>query len=338
MMTAAERIQEALKTALVQIEEVLGQEPPVTPSLSVVDDAEFWAVAELVDDGLHLRISTGTAERIHALWTAALRDTSVLGDDPITDDAEFLTRVSLMWLILHEIAHGELGHFAFMGDSGISETDAPRSLGLVSRVSKTSDAAIAGFDGFERLHAEHCLELQADHEAGEYILDAWSTDEWDSLRVRSACIMAVMILIEKADADNEVVAPSHPKAATRIFQLLGHLATLWMVPAQIKAQEEGLTEIRPEDLPSGEVIQAYQTDVILPAFADAAKLAGVLNAKSVLSDLSEPDNFFADISTAQLGSAEAESAFRTVGGKEWFRLESLNPRVMERLDLEGLPV
>jgi hypothetical protein len=337
-MTAAERIQAAFETALVQIEEVLGQEPPVTPSLSVVDDMEFWAVAEISDDGLHLRISTGTADRIHALWTAGLRETSVLGDEPITDDAEFLTRVSLMWLILHEIAHGELGHFAFMGDVGISETDAPRSLGLISRVSETSGAPIAGFDGIERLLAEHCLELQADHEAGEYILEAWSPDEWDALRVRSACIMAVMILIEKADADNDVVAPTHPKAATRIFQLLGHLATLWMVPAQIKAQEEGRSEIRPEDLPGDKVVQAYQADVILPAFADAGKLAGVLNAESVLSDLSEPENFFADISTAQLGQSESKSAFRTVGGKEWFRLESLNPRVMGMLDLEGLPV
>lgn len=338
-MTATERIRQAFETALVQIEEVLGQEPPITPSLSVDDDAAFWAVAEMSDDGLHLRISTGTAERIHALWTAALRDASVLGDDgPITDDTEFLTRVSLMWLILHEIAHGELGHFAFMGDVGISETDAPRSLGLVSRVSETSDAPIAGFDGSERLQAEHCLELQADHEAGEYILEAWAEGEWDALRVRSACIMAVMILIEQADADNDVVAPTHPKAATRIFQLLGHLATLWTVPAQIKAQEEGLSEIRSEDLPTDEVVHAYRAEVILPAFADAAKLAGVLNAQSVLSDLSEPENFFADITTAQLGSSESESAFRTVGGKEWFRLEALNPKVMGMLDLEGLPV
>lgn len=338
-MRAAERIQQAFDMTLIHIREVLEEAPAVAPSLSVVDDAEFWAVAELVDNGLHLRISTGAADRIHTLWTDALRDTSVLGDNgPITDDADFLTRVSLMWLILHEIAHGELGHFAFMGDIGISETDAPRSRGLVSRVSETSDAPIAGFDGIERLQAEHCLELQADHEAGEYILEAWSPDEWDSLRVRSACIMAVMILIEKADADNDVVAPTHPKAATRIFQLLGHLATLWMVPAQIKAQEEGRSEIRPEDLPTDEVVQAYRAELILPAFADAAKLADVLNAESVLSDLSEPENFFADISTAQLGSSESESEFRTAGGKEWFRLESLNPRVMERLDLESLPV
>ena len=337
-MTAAERIEQAFETALVQIEEVLGLEPPVTPSLSIVEDTEFWAVAELVDNGLCLRISTGTAERLYALWTKALAETSVLGDDPITDDVEFLTRVSLMWLILHEIAHGELGHFAFMGDIGISETDAPRVLGLVSRVSETSTAPIVGFDGIERLRAEHCLELQADHEAGEYILEAWAEDEWDALRVRSACIMAVMILSEQADADNDVVAPTHPKAATRIFQLLGHLATLWMVPAQIKAQEEGLSEIRPEDLPTDEVVQAYRAEVILPAFADAAKLAGVLNAKSVLSDLAGPENFFADIRTAQLGSSESEGEFRTAGGKEWFRLEALNPKVMGMLDLDGLPV
>lgn len=338
-MTAAERIREALETALIHIEEVMGEEPPVRPTLSVVEDSDFWALAEMSDNGLHLRISTGTAERVHALWTAALRETSVLGDDgPITDDVAFLTRVSLMWLILHEIAHGELGHFAFLGDIGISETDAPRALGLVSRVSESSAAPIAGFDGIERLQAEHCLELQADHEAGEYVLEAWSPDEWDSLRVRSACIMAVMILIEKADVDSAVVSPTHPKAATRIFQLLGHLAMLWTVPAQIKAHEEGLSEIRPEDLPSDEVVQDYQNKVILPAFADAAKLAAVLNAYTVLSDLSEPENFFADITTAQLGSSESESEFRTPGGKEWFRLEALNGQVMELLNFESLSV
>lgn len=337
-MTAAERVHGALETALIHIEEVLGQEPPVTPSLSVVEDSAFWAMAETTDDGVHLRISTGTADRLFDLWTAALRDTAILGDkEPITDDVEFLTRVSLIWLILHEIAHGELGHFAFLGETGISETDRPRALGLVSRVSENSDAPIAGFDGADRLAVEHCLELQADHEAGDYVLEGWSPEEWDSLRVRSACMMAVMILIEKADADNAVASPSHPKAATRIFQLLGHLTTLWMLPAQIRAQEEGLSEIRSEDLPSDEVVQAYQKEVILPAFADAAKLAAVLSADTVLADLAEPENFFADIGTAQLGAA-SESDFRTAGAKEWFRLQLLNPKVMDALDLEGLPI
>ncbi|MDH4992226.1 hypothetical protein QEZ48_15520 [Aquamicrobium lusatiense] len=336
-MTAAERIREALETALIHIEEVMGQEPPVTPSLSVVDDPEFWAVAEMSDDGLHLRISTGTADRIHTLWTAALRETSVLGDDgPITDDVAFLTRVSLIWLILHEITHGELRHFAFMGDIGISETDAPRSLGLVSRVSESTAAPIASFDGIERLQAEHCLELQADHEAGEYILEAWSPNEWDSLRVRSACIMAVMILIEQAEAVNAVVAPTHPKAATRRFQLMGHLATLWMIPAQINAQAEGLSEPLSEDLPPDEVVQAYRAQVVLPVLADAAKLASVFNDDSVFLDLSELDNLFADITTAQLGLYVSENEFRTAGGKEWSRLATFSPKVMGMLDLEGL--
>ncbi|WP_298261299.1 hypothetical protein [uncultured Litoreibacter sp.] len=72
------------------------------------------------------------------------------------------------------------------------------------------------------------------------LIDAYSSDEWEYLRVQTAAISAVMMLIEREDAKNNYEHLSHPKAATRIFQLLGHVIEMPMIQAKIALQHPEL--------------------------------------------------------------------------------------------------
>lgn len=335
-MSAAARLKDALDRALRHIAEVMEEPYALEVRLSVEDDAAFWAVAESDGDGLHLTISAGVIDRLDDLWSAAFQDDGLLVNDGkrITDDIEFMTQVSLVFLLLHEMAHSDLDHFRFTG-GGIAEAGALRARGLLSRAPQ--EVAPVDDLGYEnRSAAERCLELQADHEAIEFLLEGYSNKQWDVLRVRTAAVMAVMVLIEREDEATGSDGATHPKAATRIFQLLGHLANLWSVPAQIKAQELGLSEVREEDLPLDTEIEAYQSTVIIPAFADAAALARAAKANSVAGDLGDPADFFADIGTVQAGAAGSESVLRTAGAKELLAHMPLNAAIMGLMEECGL--
>ncbi|MEP1964453.1 hypothetical protein [Tateyamaria sp.] len=102
-----------------------------------------------------------------------------------------IDQISEIWISLHERAHIELGHFSILegvptfylvsksGRSQVKEPDLPREL----------------WDKVER-----CLELQADHEALEEMLGTMQTADWAKLRVITSSIAAVMVEIEKIDA------------------------------------------------------------------------------------------------------------------------------------------
>ncbi|MBK1623113.1 hypothetical protein [Afifella marina] len=335
-MSAAARLDDALDRALRHVVDVM--EEPYAPEvrLSVDDDEAFWAVAEPDGDGLHLTISTGVVSGLDDLWSAAFQDDGLLVIDGrrITDDIAFMTQVSLVFLLLHEMAHSDLDHFGFTG-GGITEAGTSRARGLLSRTPQAA-APVDELGHGNRSAAERCLELQADHEAIEFLLEGYSNEQWDVLRVRSAAVMAVMVLIEREDEASGSDGATHPSAATRIFQLLGHLASLWSVPAQTKAQELGLSEVREEDLPSDAESEAYQSEVIIPAFADAAALARAAKADSVARELGDPADFFADIGTVQEGTAETEADLRTAGAKELLALMPLNAAIMAMMGERGL--
>lgn len=335
-MIPLEHLHDALDRALRHVAEVMEEPYALEVRLSVDDDTAFWAVAEPDGEGLHVIVSSGVVHGLETLWSAAFEDDDllVIKGQRITDDAGFMTQVSLVFLLLHELAHHDLDHFGFTG-GGITETDAPRARALVSRAPDGA-APVAGLGAENSAAAERCLELQADHEAIEFLLEAYSNTNWDVLRVRTAAVMAVMVLIEREDTASRSDGRTHPKAATRIFQLLGHLASLWSVPAQLKAQELGLSEVRAEDLPPDTEVEAYQAMVIIPAFADAAVLAKAAKADGVVGDLGDPIDFFTDIGTVQQGMAASEEDLRTVGAKELFALAPLNAEIMALMEERGL--
>jgi hypothetical protein len=162
---------------------------------------------------------------------------------------------------------------------------------------------------------ERCLELQADHEALEEMLGNMDTADWAKLRITNASIASVMVAIEKIDAQNPNPSETHPKAATRIFQLLGHVSDMWSIGASLNG----------ETLPDAERIQAFSKEVTLPTYFDAVELAHAESATSFLSDLGNPAVFFADITHAKLGHWDQ---LQTLGAKEWAELKDANEQIL----------
>lgn len=159
------------------------------------------------------------------------------------------------------------------------------------------------------------MELQADHEALEKMLGNMGEVDWAELRITVASIVAVMVMIEKADAENPNPSETHPKAATRIFQLLGHVNDMWSIGAALNA----------DDLPDAERIQAFAKEVILPAYFGAVEMARSSQATSFINDLGDPEIFFADIAHAKLGDWDQ---LQTVGAKEWAELKDANEQIL----------
>lgn len=229
--------------------------------------------------------------------------------------------VAVEWLISHEIQHIELGHFDLL--------DGIPTLYLVSQ-GRRSSRPMPLLTKLPWKLVEPCLELQADHDAIELMLDCYSVEGWDELRVKTASIAAVMVLIEKADIENQIEHSSHPKAATRIFQLLGHVTEMWSLPAHAKAKIRGKTTICEDDLPSEEEKRDFSKEVILPAFWDVVALAKFAEAKSIIDDLGSPEDFFADIANAKLGHWDE---LNTVAATEWAELKDANDLILPLLPI-----
>ena len=301
-------------------------EPLIMQSnFKVVEDLNFWATVQLKKDTPYLQISTGVFDRTQSLWDNLLNRN---GDEILsTNSKEELIQGSLIWLLLHELSHFTLSHFEFTGKLSISETAKRSELSLISRAPNTT-SKISNFEHLDYIQIERCLELQADHDAIELMLDSYSRDCWTELRTKIASIATVMVLIEKADEENAIEHSTHPKAATRIFQLLGHVTEMWSLPAHAKAKTRGETAICEADLPTQEEKQAFSKEVILPAVWDAVALAEVTKAKSIISDLGSLENFFADIGRAKLGQWDE---LVTVGAKEWAELKDINKTVLDTL-------
>ncbi len=319
MATSEEtRLRDALTTALQHHKEVLDTPFPGEVALTVMDHTDFCAFAHAEGDGVHLHVSTGTVHALDQFWDQVLHQTDILqrGGKLIADDPEALSQISLIWLLFHEMKHFGLGHFEDARCKTLIEAAPPQTLGLIT-------IAVPALDPENTVTKDttpyllKCQEMEADHEAIELVLDAYSADNWLELRMRATCISAVMILIEKVDEDTAQPGKSHPKAATRLFQLLGHLIQLWQVPAQIKSQHAGRDAINPNDLPSDEEIATYQRQVIIPVFADALCLAKAAGATKAIADLQDQTSFFLDIANAQLGNTDA---MVTLGAKEWVSL------------------
>ncbi|GAA6176975.1 hypothetical protein [Sulfitobacter pacificus] len=210
----------------------------------------------------------------------------------------------------------------YLGETSQAEKFAIASLGEVI------SGPIDQVDEEDRAKVEPWLELQADHDAIELVLDAYSADEWQSLRARIICVAAMMMLIEREDAAlSGKPSGSHPKAATRIFQLLGHVMIMPLIPAQQIAIANGYDAIDPNDLPSDEEQSAFNHEVFIPAFFDAVNLARISGASSIRDDLGDYEDFFADVQIAQSGDVSTFSDLKTVGAREWANLVLFNDTV-----------
>lgn len=319
--TAQAQLRHALDTALAQYQDTMGEEFPTAPKLDVVAHDAFWALAEMVGDVLTIRVSTETVTRTEELWKNALTDTDTQDSAlvPLTASADDLIHLSLVWLMLHEMHHFQMGHFQIVDRAYLTETFGAHAFAVAKRAKATENRALHHVPKEDRHKVEPCLEMQADHDAIEMLLDAYSPNEWPSLRVRAAAISAMMILIEREDSGHEQEHSSHPKAATRIFQLLGHLTQMPSIEAMLADQQPELG-IDPH-IPDEDEIAAYTAEVLTPTFLDAKTLASAGHAASIAHDLGDQATFFKDIQTAMSGNP---TTLQTSGANEWAELIKVN--------------
>lgn len=239
---------------------------------------------------------------------------------------EYFLKEICNWIILHEISHLELGHFELLGRDEISKVDDAGSFGLLVRDESVSSPLpeLADID-YQLL--ERCLEMQADHEATDILLNECSLINIDELRLRIAAASAIMILIDVEDIKRNSKQTSHPKAATRIFQMLGHVCELPLIPVQAAALESGQT-VDVDAIPSEQDQQAFVKQVAIPAFYDAIELAKAADAQYIVDQLGDLSAFFDDVYLAKTNSDKGVDQFKTQGAKEWCQLKPLNERVL----------
>lgn len=290
---------------------------PETPyEISICKHDIFWPRIKQVSEKSTVYLSYWTCRQLQNLHLTHLKNIS-------SPPLPVFIGCGLTWLILHEFQHAELGHFKLL--KGVP------TLHLVSRGQSTV-RPVGELPKHLWCRVGPCLELQADHDAIELMLGIYSRDGWGEMRTKIASIAAVMMLIEKTGEENQIEHSTHPKAATRIFQLLGHVTEMWSLPAHAKAKARGETTICEDDLPSDEEKQAFRKEVILSAFWDAVALAEVAEAKSIISDLGSPEDFFADVARAKLGQWDE---LVTVGAIEWAELKDTNDLILPLLPING---
>lgn len=288
----------------------MGEAFPVVPILDVTDDPEFWAIAESTDDAFSIRVSTGTVDGTSTLWSSAFDDEDFAGTfvQAVGSDVEAMTHISLVWLILHEMHHFQMGHFKIHSRTKAGDLE---GLGLVTRTAKRTATGV---------ETSLTLEMQADHDATEMLLDAYSPEEWLSLRARTAAIAAIMVLIERTEAAHQVSYKTHPKAATRIFQLLGHVFDMPTLLIHLERHQN--TGEKPHRVmpPAQSEQECFAEKVLLPVFFDAVSLARIANAQSIIDDLGSAIDFFNDVRAVKLDHGPAPNRLVSVGAQQWAEL------------------
>ncbi|EEE37170.1 hypothetical protein RKLH11_1006 [Rhodobacteraceae bacterium KLH11] len=328
-------IETAMPTALDRYEATTGEPFKVEPKLTSVEDETFWAVAELDSGTVGISVSTGIVQSLSYIWDAAAMNDGFLGGvgTPIAIDQAEMVHLGLVFLMLHELNHYQMGHFDFIGRLCLIEANVPERLGLVQGSMEGPNA----YDAIGKVDwpkVKPCLEMQADHDAIEMLLDAYSVSGWELIRRRTAAISAMMMLVEREDAKREFGGVSHPKAATWVFQQLGHVIEMPLIQAKL-AQVQPELNIDPA-IPSDEEQSAFNRQVTIPCFFDAVNLARIAEAETVKEDLGRVQDFFQDVQIAKLGDAAKCRYLATSGAVQWAELVSLNRRLRSNITLPDI--
>lgn len=317
-----DRLHHAMEAALTQYEKTIGVEFPTMPYLDIADDRLFWAEADIKAGPLQITVSQGLLETVAGFWQ------SVSEQHDLPAPYEDMIHNSLTWLLLHELLHFDLGHFEITERRSLSEVKDPNRFGVITRAEDPLPTFLHGLDPEDVPLVEPCLELQADHDASEIVLDAYSSEGWPIIHGRATAISGMMMLIEREDAKRNHALSSHPKAATRIFQLLGHIVDMPMTEAMI-AEQQPEAGLEPR-IPSEEEQSAFTREVAIPSVLDALALARIAGAETIQNDLDTPEAFFADLQTAKLGDLESYGTMVTSGGAQWAKLFGLNAKLLDK--------
>lgn len=318
-------LRKALEAAVDRYELTMEEELPFAAHLSFENHAAFQALAVPDGDDLRVYASAGIVDAVCEMWRRSMaRSASLPEEDRLNvGDVEQAIEASLMWLMLHELHHCNLGHFTLSGASGIAETSLIGGFGLTGR-SKKASSPLDQLPKEQRALFRQCMELQADHDATEMTLDTYSTGGWEIIRFYAATIFTVMVLIEREERKNGACneLSDYPLAATRIFQLLAHLGTMWM-----PLPSEG-----PEAMPSDNEIKAFLNQVVVPSLADVYLIAKANDAQSVLDTLGSMDDFIHDMRLLQNPDQGDMSKLKTTGAREYAALAPVNAKVIQLLN------
>lgn len=269
--------------------------------LTIIDTLDFRAEVVKNDSQISVCVSRGLIDKCQAL--SEFHYLKFHAESGIPQGLEN-SCFGLRWVFEHELSHIELGHFRFAD-----------SFAVAKRIELKSDR-VSALSTDLRPFARACMELQADNEASELLLGAYSSEDWLDLRSKISAIFAVMVLIEREEVKLDFGEKTHPKAATRIFQLLCHVAEMPLISAHLQQDASFLP-------PSNE-IERFGKEVTLPCYFDAVHLAEVAGAESIQADLGRPEDFFADMAIAKLDDHTRYSDLKTEGAKEWAQLWKCN--------------
>ncbi|SCZ55979.1 hypothetical protein SAMN04488118_102509 [Epibacterium ulvae] len=259
-----------LEKALSRYAERIGVAFPASVTISSIETKAFWAVGYPVKDGLKLEVTTGALGRIQAVWEQALRLSATLPPEQqiaLLGHPDHAVETSFSWLLQHELNHHAIGHFSYLDGMGLAEGKSPYGLGVVQRTGKQRKPKPHGLNERELADLHMCLELQTDHDAIEIVLGAYSAENWPLFRYYATCILVVMFIIEAEERRLDEPLRHHPLAATRLFQLIGHLVELPTIPAIKRAYEEKLDHLPAEYLPTADELVAYRSEVVAPVMA-----------------------------------------------------------------------
>lgn len=319
--TAEQRLESVCAAALNRYARVMEEDYPGAVRLTVKPYDGFQALAVPEGDGVRIIVSSGVVDAVKVLWQTVLSEqqSSKTGQRLNAQDVDQAIDASLEFLILHELHHHYLEHFKLSGPSGIAETSLHDGFGLTSR----DGPEPSGLDHLapdQRRLYRRCMELQADHDAMEVLFDAWSMEGWAILRFYAAAVFIVMVLIEREEQCSQDQS-NHPKAATRMFQMLGFLARLW-VPF---AQHSGT-------MASEKDLAAYHREVIAPALDDAKLIAEIANPAQTAEVISTIEDFLEDLERVQERQSVDLSKLKTQGAREYAELSPINAEVIALLD------
>ncbi|NRA87890.1 MAG: hypothetical protein HRU28_10970 [Rhizobiales bacterium] len=333
MMDTKSYLKLILQSALDLYRERVEEPYPVKPILDVKSDPHFWALAEPSGDTVCIRLSDGILDAVFDVWTKTQSISDQLSDSSLKlgfADVNHAIDISLRWLLLHELNHFQIGHFKINGGACLVENHRAHQFSLTSRAG-IKPSLISGLSPKEQQLAPLCMELQADHDSTEIILGAYSKDNWELFRFYASCIFVIMVLIEREESAEVKTSKTHPRAATRIFMLVGHLAELYTIPAHKKARREGLKTIPPEYLPPQEEIDGYYANVIDLVFSDAQMIAEAAGMPSIWNDLGGYDAIYHDVALAKNNLNPNPTQFMTFAGREWAELKPLNSTLLKLL-------
>lgn len=327
--TPEDRYRQALFRASRTAEKNLGRHLRAKPYLDFPDTDDLIASVSLVDDGHCITLSTGIIKRLDALWSFLLTTPALTSGldfhrsetfERLALDVEGCSDLSVQWLCLHELMHVELNHLAHSRGASLVEVGGP-------------DSAVHfelpdNFPTYDHDVLSRCFEMQADSEATDVFLGPYRRDRWDELRVLSACLFAVMALMERENVMREATNISHPSAGTRFFTVLGHVFQMWLYPTARLERDGATSRLRTSERPDTEEFDAYSRAVLVPLINDAVMIASAAEAYTFIDDIGGAGGLLLDLFTIQYADELSHSTLKTNAARGWLDLIAINEELM----------